>query len=285
VFDTDDGKNAIVWVYDLSGATSPRQLTFEGKNRFPIWTPDGQRITFQSERDGKVVLVSQMADGATPAEQLIAPEEGKSLIPDSWTPDRKYLFFQNGQSARVDTIQTRAPSDVALWRFSAAEKKAEPFGTVRSVTSIAPIAATISPDGRWVAYTVGSQPNRASLQLYVQSLSGAGARYLIAQGAADPQWSPDSKGLPQSACRRRSFDGNHDAAVRRSRQPGCVTDAVGQHFSPHASQSRDAAKHRPDAGRPAFRRRGSTRDGGGAGTQQIEIVLNWFEELKARVPR
>jgi serine/threonine-protein kinase len=52
VFATDDGKDAVVWIYELSGATAMRRLTFGGKNRFPIWSADGQHVAFQSDRDG-----------------------------------------------------------------------------------------------------------------------------------------------------------------------------------------------------------------------------------------
>src|SRR5262245_57292987 len=73
-YHTDDGKEAIVWVYDLSGATSPRRLTSEGRNRFPVWSHDGQRIAFQSDRDGELAIYSQVANGELPAERLIAGE-------------------------------------------------------------------------------------------------------------------------------------------------------------------------------------------------------------------
>jgi hypothetical protein len=44
----DDGRDPNIWVYDLSGNSLIRQLTLGGKNRFPVWTPDGARIAFQS---------------------------------------------------------------------------------------------------------------------------------------------------------------------------------------------------------------------------------------------
>ena len=47
-----DGSEANLWVYDLSRTTTIRQLTTGGKNRFPVWSADGQYIAFQSDRDG-----------------------------------------------------------------------------------------------------------------------------------------------------------------------------------------------------------------------------------------
>ena len=57
-FGTDDGKEAIVWIYDLAGATAMRRVTFGGHNRFPIWSSDGRRVAFQSDRDGDLAVFS-----------------------------------------------------------------------------------------------------------------------------------------------------------------------------------------------------------------------------------
>jgi Tol biopolymer transport system component len=43
-FGSDDGKDAIVWIYDLSGASSMRRLTLGGRNRVPVWSADGEHV-------------------------------------------------------------------------------------------------------------------------------------------------------------------------------------------------------------------------------------------------
>ena len=62
-FETNDGKEAAVSIYELSGASAPRRLTFGGNNRYPIWSADGQRVTFQSDREGDPAVCWQPADG------------------------------------------------------------------------------------------------------------------------------------------------------------------------------------------------------------------------------
>ena len=52
VLDSDDGKDAVVWVHELTGTSAPTRLTFTGRNRYPILAPDGQRVAFQSDREG-----------------------------------------------------------------------------------------------------------------------------------------------------------------------------------------------------------------------------------------
>src|SRR5262249_39355097 len=70
---TDDASGAIIWVYDLKRGEPPRRLTFEGENAYPVWTPDGHRVTFQSDRNGDHGIFWQMADGTQPAEGLSKP--------------------------------------------------------------------------------------------------------------------------------------------------------------------------------------------------------------------
>jgi serine/threonine-protein kinase len=285
VYGREDGKNANVWIYDLSGTTSPRQLTFEGANRFPIWTPNGQRVVYQSNRGGELAIYSQSKDGDSPAERLIASEHGMSPIPDSWTPDGKILFFQNGDDFGSANRPGAPAWNATLWTFSLADRKAAPFAAVRSVTAIAPIAATVSPDGRWIAYAAGTDTTRAAMHTWVQSIQSPGTRYLIASGVVDPIWSPDGKelfflnlvsvgGFSTHITTQPRFEVGNPTALppmlsdvfRRSRSgPGTPRNIDiapdGQHFI--AAVRRDVAP---------------------VGASQVQVVLNWTEELKQRVP-
>ena len=139
---SDDGKDAIVSIQDLAGTSSMRRLTFGGQNRFPIWSPDGQRIAFQSDREGDLGIFTQRADGNGPAERLTTAEKGDAHIPESWSPD----------GTRVSFSFVKDPT-FSLWMVAIADKKATPYGGVESRE---PIGSVFSPDGRWIAY--GSTP-------------------------------------------------------------------------------------------------------------------------------
>jgi hypothetical protein len=78
---TEDGKDANIWIYDRAGSSAIRQLTLEGKNRFPIWTPDGVRAAFQSDREGDLGIFWQRADGSGTASRLTKPDQGQAHIP------------------------------------------------------------------------------------------------------------------------------------------------------------------------------------------------------------
>ncbi len=88
-FGTDDGNEAIIHTYALSGASGMKRLTFGGKNRYPIWIAN-DRVAFQSDREGDLAIFWQSIEGG-PAERLTTPDPGTSHVPDSW-------------SAKVDTF-------------------------------------------------------------------------------------------------------------------------------------------------------------------------------------
>ena len=175
----DDGKEQMVGIYELAGTSAMRRLTFDGKNRFPLWSADGHRVAFQSDRQGDVAIFWQPADGGT-AERLTKPEQGTVHVPESWSPDGKEFLFSATKG-----------STVSLWTFSLEDRKAAPFDTVQSSL---PINATFSPDGRWVAY---QSTETGTMQVFVRPVP-PGARYQISKTTSAsiyPLWSPDGKNL------------------------------------------------------------------------------------------
>ena len=179
-FETNDGKEAVVSIYELSGASSVRRLTFGGNNRYPLWSADGRRVTFQSDREGDPAVFWQPADGGT-AERLTTPDRGTSHVPESWSPDGEVLLF----SATKDSVSS-------LWTLSLRDRKATPFSDVKG--SSIPTNAMFSPDGRWVAYQIGEPGASGEGTTYVQPFPPTGTKYQIARGGR-PLWSRDGKEL------------------------------------------------------------------------------------------
>jgi WD40-like Beta Propeller Repeat len=82
-FGIDDGKEAIIYTYELSGGTGMKKVTRGGKNQFPVWL-DAKRIAFQSDRDGAPAIFWQPVDGGD-AVPLMKPQPGESHAPESWS--------------------------------------------------------------------------------------------------------------------------------------------------------------------------------------------------------
>jgi eukaryotic-like serine/threonine-protein kinase len=177
---TDDGTEAAVWIQPLSPGTSLRRLTLEGRNRFPVWSADGKRIAFQSNREGDLAVYSQAADGSDAAVRLTRPEPGAVHLPESWSAT--HLLFSSAAKSRV-----------TLWSCELAGKRAAPFGNVESSTHT---AAAFSPDGKWVAYTVSKSATEFHTT-YVQPFPATGAIYQVSRNddGHHPVWSRNGREL------------------------------------------------------------------------------------------
>jgi Tol biopolymer transport system component len=262
--ETIDGKETNISIYELSGASSVRRLTFGGNNRFPIWSADGQRVAFQSDRDGDPAVFWQPADGGT-AERLTKPETGASHVPESWSPSGDTFLFSVAKG-----------SEMSLWTFSVQDRKAAMFDDVRSSTM--PTDAVFSPDGRWVVYQIG-EAGRGESTTYVQPFPPNGTKYQIARGGR-PLWSRDGRELFYIP-----GPGQFMAVTVRTQPTFSFTNPVAV---PRGFGVADPASPRPYDITPDGRLVGIGAPGqtqsGSLGPAQIHVVLNWFEELKARVP-
>jgi serine/threonine protein kinase len=260
----DQNGAAAVWIHDLSGKTSMRQLTFEGRNRFPIWSSDGRYVAFQSDREGDAALFRQRSDGSERAERLTKPEKNTTHAPESWSTDGNHLLF---------TVSEGFTN--ALWVYSFDTKKAVPFGDVRSPRLI---SASFSADGRWVAYTVTTNGGN---QVFVQPFPTTGAKYLVGSGAR-PQWSPDG---------REIFYYTTDGSFVRSvtTVPSfVVSNEVALPFNVYAGRGPGGGRDAdimPDGKRWVAVIAGTDRSAGAAALRQFNVVLNWFEEVNRRTGR
>jgi len=183
---TDDGKEGNIWIHDLSQRSSARKLTVgAGRHRFPLWSPDGRRIAFQSTRDGDAALFLQAADGSDAPLRLTTAEAGAVHTPESWSPSGSDLLF---------TIAKDGTN--RLMRLSLPGGRVEPFG---DITSSSPTAAAFSPDGKWVAYNLRVQTTSFGSvhATFVQPFPATGAIYPISSNddGHHPVWSRDGREL------------------------------------------------------------------------------------------
>ena len=253
-------------MYDLSGESGVRRLTLEGKNCCAIWSPDGQRVAFQSNREGDVAIFWQGADGSTPAERLTKPEKGSAHVPESWSPDGTTMLF----------TETRE-STSSLWMLSMKDRTTTQFA---SVQSSATVSSDFSPDGRWVAYMVRGA-TLSSSQIFVQPFPNTGAKYLVADNASRPQWSPNGRELFFSR-------GNQVFGVSVTPQSSFTFGNPGPlpvFFALGPSRGATIVLGRETDVMPDGQRFiAVVQEFRTAGMPRIQVVLNLFEELKRRVP-
>jgi serine/threonine protein kinase/Tol biopolymer transport system component len=167
--------NDDIWVYQLDRGTMSR-ITFGGGNSdYPVWTPDGKRIVYVSERGRSVRLFTKPWDGSGVGEEL---GEGLDLDIISWestSPDGKILAFcQQGD----------------IWTMTTGDDRKSRKFIATPATEINP---SFSPDGRWLAYISNESGQN---EVYVVPFPRGEAKYQIStHGASYSRWQPDGKTL------------------------------------------------------------------------------------------
>jgi Tol biopolymer transport system component/predicted Ser/Thr protein kinase len=250
-----------IWLYDLARDTLTR-FTFEGtQNLNPVWTPDGKRIAFRSNKEGGPANIFwQRADGSGGLERLSTYENLQ--VPRSWSPDGQFLAFHEGSP--------KTGRDIWVLRMS--DRKSQPF----LVTPFNEGGPTFSPDGRWLAY-VSNESGRP--EVYVQPFPGPGGKWQIStDGGAEPAWNRNGKELFYRS-------GNKMMALDVTTQPGFSPGKPRMLFEGQYSASEwplidTAYDVSPDGQRFLMTKAAEQA----AEATQINVVLNWFEELKQKVP-
>jgi Tol biopolymer transport system component len=217
-------------------------------------------VAFQSDREGDLGIFWQRVDGTDTAQRLTQPSRGESHIPDSWSPTADRFLFESSTGFSF-----------SLWTLSVPDRKAEPFNQGRSVF---PMNAVFSRDGRWLAYAAYDADTQG---VFVEPFPATGAKYRIARNGLQPLWSPDGKELYYSE------GALFGVAVTAGRgfEVGSPARMAGpfQSFGSPAKRSYDIM---PNGQR--FIALVSSSEGPAGVSTQIQVVLNWFEELKQRAP-
>jgi Tol biopolymer transport system component len=172
-----------LWVYDLGGRP-PIKLTFAGAPASPIWTRDGRRIIFEPNTpEWERVLVSIPSDGSMSKPEPVSPTG--HLHPLSWTPDGKELMV-----SRLTPVGTGNNGDVVKFALSV-DAKTESILETPAQDGV--LGATVSPDGRWLAYTSDTTGNT---EVWVKPFGREGAPVRVSpSGGLEPLWSRDGREL------------------------------------------------------------------------------------------
>jgi eukaryotic-like serine/threonine-protein kinase len=248
-----------IWLYDLSRETLTR-LTFEGNvNNRPVWTPDGKRIAFESNKEGPGNIFWQLADGSGRLERLTTSEYNN--FPMSWSPDGQLLAF----------LEVTPTTGYDIWVLRLGDRKAQPFLRTPFNESV----PRFSPDGRWLAY-ISDESGR--WEIYVQPYPGPGGKWQIStEGGTEPVWNRNGRELFYRS-------GDKMMAVDIAAQPSFIAGKTRVLFegryepTPGTTPNYDVS---PDGQRFLMLKSG---EAGEAAPTQVNVVLNWFEELKRRVP-
>jgi Tol biopolymer transport system component len=254
-----------IWLWDLVRET-PTRLTFNEGSTCPLWTLDGRRIAFATrnpKNNNNIDVFLKAADG-TGADEKIGSVPGQSLYPWSWSRDGKILVTQGreiGSLLMEGDHQYRQLLEPGKFAMGYAQ---------------------ISPDGRWMAYA--SNESGMGVEIYVRPFPDVNSGHVkvSTSGGNCPLWSLDSREL---------FYRSGDSVMAVALEAGQTFKCGKPEFlfrGPYTSSKPDDGHpwdiSRPDGKRFLMMKEAGTNASAAEGPRKINIVLNWFEELKQRVP-
>jgi serine/threonine-protein kinase len=249
------GDASDVWVFEPERDTMTR-LTFEGTNGAALWTRDGRGINFSSNRDGVFNLYRKPSDGSVKAERML--QSPRTQFPNSWSPDGTTLAFTEiGLETGMD-----------IWLLPSKGESRPLLNTQYNEGG-----AAFSPNGNLLAYV---SDETGQEEVYVRAFPGPSGKWQISSGGGnEPLWAPNGQELyyrnrdwmmsvsitseePFRVARPRPlFEAHYDDGG--SAYPGYDITPDGQKFVMVRSEHEYVAT-------------------------QINVTLNWFEELERRVP-
>ena len=261
----ENGGKPDIWIWDVVNKIMTR-VTFNENSMFPLWTRDGQRIAFTS---GDKRAVYWRAANGTGNDELIGSGTGTGALPNAWSVDGKALVVMDwigGTNINIGSISMEGDHEY------------KPL-LQEEYTEIQP---QISPVGKWMAYTSNES---GDLEIYVRPFPDVdkGRWQVSKDGGNSPLWSPNGNGL---------FYRKEDEAIAVSIETDPTFKVVksetlfrGNYVTRGAATELISWDIHPDGKR--FLMMKDSMDGTSTGEAirpRINIIANWFEELKERAP-
>jgi serine/threonine protein kinase len=185
-----------IWITDLARGVSTRFTFDSGVDRFPVWSPDGKRIIFDSNRDGTQELYEKLSNGGGDAKLLFKFRDG--ILPVAWSGDGRFLLF----GGPVDTPQESDMFLSVLALDSNGHLAGKPFRFALKGRGFDDRFSP-GPQGRrvWVAY---SSRKSGKNEIYVQPFDpksptgtppGGENWQVSTNGGYSPRWNANGKEL------------------------------------------------------------------------------------------
>ncbi|MBN1905211.1 MAG: serine/threonine-protein kinase [Deltaproteobacteria bacterium] len=260
--------NEDIWIWDVMRKTQTR-LTFDKTRELvPIWTLDGKRIVYWSNHEyadnGGVYW--KASDGTGDVEKLFSLPD-RAMHPFSWSSDGKTLVLQE--------VDSTSNVDISMLQMEGERKRNLLFQKPEFTEGL----PKISPDGRWMAYFSDESDN---MEVYVRPFPDVdkGKWQVSTSGGACPLWSPDGRELFYLAL------DNYVMAVPVETKPAFSLGTPKKLFKNiytgiYIGGATPWDIH-PDGKRFLMIKPQGTDSSASKNT--INVVVNWFEELKQRVP-
>jgi serine/threonine-protein kinase len=256
--------NDDIHVLDLARGSLTRFTDQGGDEQNPVWTPDGTRIAYFSQRAGTMAMYLKGTEGNGTPERIMPAEHMQR--PSSFSPEGSLLAYSEahpGSGADIWTVRLD----------SAMPRRPELFLRTSSDEDL----PLFSPDGRWLAFRSNES---GRMEVYIARFPGAAVKRQVSIGGGDqPQWSPDGKQLFYlNGSRMMSVDVTTEPGLQVGK-PRLLFERAPSESALNSGQWGHTYAVLPDGKRFLFVSNPPRPE-----VRELKVVLNWFEELKRRVP-
>jgi Tol biopolymer transport system component len=173
-------RNTDIWLLDATRGSVAGRLTSDPTwEAFPIWSPDGRRMAFSSDRKGAMELYVKSSTGGG-AEEVLQTPASLGKAPNDWSRDNRFILYRSVDPA----------TGYDLWALPL-DGERQPISIAR--TNADELNGQFSPDSKWVAF----ESNESSRpEIYVQPFPGPGQKTQVStNGGKQVRWRADGKEL------------------------------------------------------------------------------------------
>lgn len=170
--------NADIWIYNLERGIRTRLTFHDAVERWPVWSPDGRRIAYNSDRVTSQIYIKEI-DGATD-EMLLVEDSSTIIVPSDWSPDGQYIIY--------DRLGSGTEGDIYIKRV---DDDSDPVPLIQS--EFWESQGYVSPDGRWIAY----HSNESGIdQIYVTAFPEPSGKWQVSVNGGDrARWNDDGTAI------------------------------------------------------------------------------------------
>jgi Tol biopolymer transport system component len=169
--------NRDIYIRDLFNGAMTRFTTDRAMDGFPVWSPSGREIAFESDRNGSLDIFVKSTAGTGPEEELLRAAGNQWAL--DWSRDGRWLLYVDGANAGD------------LWAMPMVGNDRTPIPIARSM--FAELDGALSPDGHWVAFPSNES---GTTQVVVQSFPKGTKRWQVSvNGGLGPEWSANGREL------------------------------------------------------------------------------------------
>jgi dipeptidyl aminopeptidase/acylaminoacyl peptidase len=253
-----------IWILDRRTENLSQLTADPGGDDGPVWSSDGSRIFFRSGRGSASGVYSIEVDTGETTFLASSLPDFPAALPWTMSPDDRTLGLVN------------ATSDFNIATLSLADGE---FAHLLNDAEVHENEPSFSPNGAWIAYE--ETPGEGATEINIRPFPAVSRTRIPVGRGNSPVFSRDGSEL-------FFFDGEGLSAVPITYEPtlrvgaprrlfetaGYLLDAPGRAWDVDPSGQRFLMIRAPAA----------VGDDSEQPTARIDVVVNWFEELKSRVP-